>query len=95
MNNNLTIACSKKNLIHIRKFINDSLSQIELRTTHLNLIVLAIDEICSNRIIHSNQCNDAKKLEINCNYTSTKNTLNIINLLNIYLIIFFIILHQY
>jgi serine/threonine-protein kinase RsbW len=77
MNNNITIACSKENLINIRKFINDSLSQIKLRTTHLNLIVLAIDEICSNRIIHSNQCNHAKQLQVTCNYTPSNHNLQI------------------
>lgn len=30
----------------------------------LNQIVLAIDEICANLIIHSNKCDERKKLEL-------------------------------
>ena len=77
MNTEFTIACSKENLIHIRKFINTSLKSIGLRTTDLNLIVLAIDEVCANLIIHSNDCDYRKKLTISCEYDNSNNFLQI------------------
>ena len=69
MTNSITIACSKANLITVRGFINKSLKEIGLRTTDLNLIVLAIDEVCANLIIHSNGCNENKHLRLTCDYT--------------------------
>ena len=64
----LTIACLKTNLIHIRAFVSESLKEIALRTTDLNLIVLAIDEVCANLIIHSNACDERNQLSIVCEY---------------------------
>jgi serine/threonine-protein kinase RsbW len=78
MNTEFTISCSKENLIHIRKFINNSLKSIRLRTTDLNLIVLAVDEVCANLIIHSNNCDHRKKLSINCEYSTQNGFLEII-----------------
>lgn len=68
MINTFTIACSTENLIHIRAFVNESLKGIGLRTTDLNLIVLAIDEVCANLIIHSNDCDQRNRLSIFCDY---------------------------
>lgn len=78
MTNSFSIACSKENLIHIRTFINESLKGVGLRTTDLNLIVLAVDEVCANLIIHSNNCNSQNKLEIECKYDKKNYGLTII-----------------
>tara|TARA_B100000809_G_scaffold211896_1_gene215706 strand:- start:3927 stop:4361 length:435 start_codon:yes stop_codon:yes gene_type:complete len=77
MINTLSIACSKENLIIIRKFVNESLKEIGLRTTDQNLIVLAIDEVCANLIIHSNKCNERKNLIVLSNYNKRDHQLSI------------------
>ena len=77
MTKNFSITCSKDNLIHIREFINDSLKIIGLRTTDMNLITLAIDEICANIIIHGNNCDTSNTLNIIYKYDSTSYLLSI------------------
>lgn len=49
----IKVSCNTKNLKKIRGFVNDYLVSIELSDVDRNLIVLAIDEICANKIIHA------------------------------------------
>jgi len=77
MAHQFTIACSKNNLTSIREFITEHLEEIGLRTIDLNLIVLAIDEVCANLIIHSNKCDQEKKLEIFFDYDIIRQQLQV------------------
>lgn len=49
----IKVSCSTKNLKIIRDFVNDYLVSIEVNEVDRNLIVLAIDEVCANKIIHA------------------------------------------
>lgn len=61
MSKNITVTCNRNNLKEIRNFVNDTLSPVVMDDNDLNLIVLAVDEICSNLMIHSNEnCQDEK-----------------------------------
>ena len=64
MNNSIRISCSKKNLKTIRDFVTQYLSQYNLSEIVLNQIVLAVDEISANLIIHANQENADKFMEL-------------------------------
>lgn len=64
MNNSIQVSCSKKNLKTIRDFVTQYLSQYELSEIVLNQIVLAVDEISANLIIHANQENADKFMEL-------------------------------
>jgi serine/threonine-protein kinase RsbW len=64
MNNSIRISCSKKNLKAIREFVTQYLSQYELSDIVLNQIVLAVDEISANLIIHANQEDASKFMEL-------------------------------
>ena len=64
MNNSIRVSCSKKNLKTIRDFVTQYLSQYELSEIVLNQIVLAVDEISANLIIHANQENAEKFMEL-------------------------------
>jgi serine/threonine-protein kinase RsbW len=64
MNNSIRVSCSKKNLKTIRDFVTQYLSQYELSEIVLNQIVLAVDEISANLIIHANQENADKFMEL-------------------------------
>jgi|SRR5690606_39192489 len=64
MNNAIRISCSKKNLKKIRDFVTQYLSQYELSEIVLNQIVLAVDEISANLIIHANQEDADKFMEL-------------------------------
>ncbi|QCR23386.1 ATP-binding protein [Pontibacter sp. SGAir0037] len=55
MNNSIRVSCSKKNLKQIRDFVVEYLEACALSDILLNQIVLAVDEICANLIIHANK----------------------------------------
>lgn len=63
---NLKVYCEKTRLKDIRAFITERLSAYVHDELEINQMVLAVDEICANLIIHSNYCNanEAINLEI-------------------------------
>ena len=61
---NIKVNCSTKNLKEIRTFVEASLKELSVPANEIGMIVLAIDEICANFIIHSNQCNEEQEIEI-------------------------------
>ncbi|HSZ24981.1 MAG TPA: ATP-binding protein [Cytophagaceae bacterium] len=60
----IKIACTTENLKEVRKFVNSTLLKFHISENEINMIVLAVDEICANRIIHSNQSNRNNQLEV-------------------------------
>ena len=64
MSNNIKVNCSTKNLKEIRAFVEASLQELSVPSNDIGMIVLAIDEICANFIIHSNHCNEEQEIEI-------------------------------
>ncbi len=64
MKHKLTISCSKSNLLKIRHFVADQLVSTNLSEVELHKLVLAVDEVCANLIIHSNKCNPTKNIDL-------------------------------
>jgi len=64
MKEGIKIACTTENLKEVRQFVNSSLSRYSIPESDLNMIVLAVDEICANRIIHSNNSDKNNTLEV-------------------------------
>lgn len=64
MNHSLKVSCSIDNLKDIRAFVNEKLQDLSVPEMEINLMVLAVDEICANLIIHSNKCNENQHLEL-------------------------------
>lgn len=58
------IPCSKDSLKAIRSFVNETLSGFAVPELEANLLVLAVDEICANRIIHSNNNDQSMYVEV-------------------------------
>ncbi|MDX5421631.1 MAG: ATP-binding protein [Hymenobacteraceae bacterium] len=54
MSNTIEVNCTKKNLKLIRDFVTEYLRTLTLSDILMNQIVLAVDEICANLIIHAN-----------------------------------------
>lgn len=54
MNNSIRVNCTKKNLKLIRDFVTEYLHALALSDILMNQVVLAVDEICANLIIHAN-----------------------------------------
>ena len=64
MSKTITIACETKNLPKVRKFIGDILLRNELDEVESHKVILAVDEICANLIIHANHSDPSKNLEV-------------------------------
>ena len=64
MKYNCKVPCTKDQLKEIRGFVNNSLGQHGLSDVDISALVLAIDEVCANLIIHSHKCNPKEHIEI-------------------------------
>jgi serine/threonine-protein kinase RsbW len=68
-----TISCSLSNLKGLRDFVKNNLSNFGLSGTGTDEIVLAVDEMVANQIIHSNQCNPNNKFELHMEFDKQTN----------------------
>ena len=59
--------CSKEKLKKIREFVSEVLHKYNLTEVKINELVLAVDEVCANLIIHSHNCNPQESFEIKIN----------------------------
>ena len=60
----MRIACSKNNLKDIRNFVSQTLQSLCVAQHEIDMMVLAVDEVCANRIIHSNNNDETLYLEL-------------------------------
>jgi len=59
--------CAKDNLKDIRHFVEESLKGHNLPELDISTIVLAVDEVCANLIIHSHDCDASQELRLMIN----------------------------
>ena len=64
MSYQFSIGCSLENLKGMRDFVRRSLRSHVASDVVLNEIILALDEMCSNLMIHAHHCNPDHKLEM-------------------------------
>ncbi len=66
------VGCSIENLKGIRDFVKQSLKNHDVSDLDTSEVVLALDEMCSNLMIHAHQCNpnDLFELHIIAEYGS-------------------------
>lgn len=64
MNYSYKVPCSKERLKDIRAFVNEALKNHGLSEVEISTLVLAIDEVCANLMIHSHDCNPKDSIEI-------------------------------
>lgn len=64
MKDSLTISCSRSVLRTVRSFTREVLDSIGISEVDINMLVLAVDEICSNLIIHAHNCDANKAITI-------------------------------
>lgn len=68
MNKKLTIGCNKSELVNIRQFTSDMLEDREVPDLQAHKLVLAVDEVCANLIIHANNCNPTSQIEFTIDF---------------------------
>ena len=65
MNYKQKVGCNIENLKGVRDFIRGALKKHGVPDLQISELVLALDEMCSNLMIHSHQCNPEELFEIN------------------------------
>lgn len=70
MKYSVKVPCLKDNLHKIRAFVSEVLHQYDLTEVQINNMVLAVDEVCANLIIHSYQCRPEEEIEVDININS-------------------------
>ena len=65
MNYKYKVGCSIENLKGVRDFIRGSLKPHGVADIEISEIVLALDEMCSNLMIHAHHCNPDDLFELN------------------------------
>ena len=58
------VSCSKSKLGEVREFLNKVLNENAIPEVTVNSLVLAVDEICANLIIHSHNCNPDEHIDL-------------------------------
>jgi serine/threonine-protein kinase RsbW len=58
------VGCNIENLKGVRDFIRNSLKDHGVPDLQISELVLALDEMCSNLMIHSHQCNPEELFEL-------------------------------
>lgn len=61
---NISVPCVKSNLRRIRIFIVDVLREQHLSDVDVHSMVLAVDEVCANLMIHSNNCSPKHSIDV-------------------------------
>lgn len=64
MEDRIRVSCQKKSLKQVRQFIESKLQTYQLPEVDKNLIIVAIDEVCSNLMAHSHQFNPEQYIEV-------------------------------
>lgn len=64
MVDSIKVACSKNNLSEIRIWVNKTLKQLHITEKDKITLILAVDEVCANLMIHSHQCNPKEYIEL-------------------------------
>ena len=64
MKHSISIPCEKRNLQRIRTFIIEVLREQHLADLEIHSMVLAVDEVCANMMIHSSKCSPDHSIEV-------------------------------
>jgi len=64
--------CSREKLAEIRSFLHTVLAGLEIAQGIKDEIILAVDEACANAIIHGNQCDATRPLQLEVNLNEDK-----------------------
>lgn len=73
MKYSIKVPCCKSKLKTIRSFVDETLGQYILSDIDLNMLVLAVDEVCANLIVHADNDDDISDECIVLNISVRKN----------------------
>ncbi|MDH3709060.1 MAG: ATP-binding protein [Cyclobacteriaceae bacterium] len=67
MDNQLKVNCQKERLRDVRVFVEKHLKKHGVPEVEVGKMVLAVDEVCANLMIHSHKCDPQKHIGIKIN----------------------------
>lgn len=70
MKYNISISCEKSKLSKIREFVASVLERHHISELESHKLILAVDEVCANLIIHANNCNPSENIELGIDFPS-------------------------
>ncbi|MEX0882595.1 MAG: ATP-binding protein [Cyclobacteriaceae bacterium] len=70
MKHELKLYCEKSSLSELRVFLSTILTKSGLSEIIQNQLILAVEEVCSNLIIHSHDCNPKSFILLAVNFTT-------------------------
>lgn len=79
MNYRYQVKCKKNKLKEIREFVTGVLQSYALTEIEINKMVLAVDEVCANLIIHSYNCDPKETIELSIDVENDCITFEIID----------------
>ncbi|PRY89237.1 ATP-binding protein [Mongoliibacter ruber] len=65
MDQKLRLYCNTDQLVNLRQFLNGKLSGTTMSEIESMQVILAVEEVCANLIIHSHECNPTEFIELN------------------------------
>lgn len=79
MKHELNLPCEKRRLGDLRVFLTGILSSIGLSEVVQNQLILAVEEVCANLIIHSHGCNPQDQILLKVSTSNGKIVFEIID----------------
>lgn len=71
MNSQLRLYCDTSQLSELRQFLEEILDETTLSEIEQHQVILAVEEVCANLIIHSHDCNSNEFIDLNVISTQT------------------------
>lgn len=65
MNQKLRLYCNTDQLVNLRQFLDVRLRDTAMSEIDSLQVILAVEEVCANLIIHSHDCNPTEFIELN------------------------------
>jgi serine/threonine-protein kinase RsbW len=65
MNSQLRLYCDTSQLSDLRQFLEGILYETSLTEIEQHQVILAVEEVCANLIIHSHDCNSKEYVDLN------------------------------
>jgi serine/threonine-protein kinase RsbW len=64
MSRKLRLYCNTNQLVYLREFLDQALQSTPLSEIDQHQVILAVEEVCANLIIHSHSCNHTSFIEV-------------------------------
>jgi len=72
MNNFIKLYCQTASLAELRKFLQEELEESAISEALQLQLILAVEEVCANLIIHSHNCNQSEHINVQVSQSKSR-----------------------